>query len=494
MKRLLAVFSFVFILAMGVSAQTPIGLQKWQIDDTTFTMRFGGAPQNYPDTAGVFHEIENDFDVNMESLNRLLQTSVDSVGNVSVSYKNHTVTQEPNRLIYYKRSTTEWFNIDNSPNYNNISMDSNIVSWGNMYPGVDYSVILSNGRVENRYEFKPNFLDSMVTLYNQRADSLDIYLANVMKFTLTSGIDDDTISLGNVRRRVLKRFGGLVFQVGKTRLRGFPGADTLEVPVWQRYIFVGSQLYVLEFVKASDLKWIHELYPTATLWHNLDFTLDNDTDIEDARLTGNNTNANEGSNMALVTYQASSFNWPFLVKALNVNDSIGAGATFSYVAESLYCYSHTSNAPIEAYGMWNPSWVENDTGSSEGGVTYNDWSSPDDEWITEGVLCANDDGSFNTTDDGACNLGSGRDRMATLADNPTVTGVGWYGFVITSWGQTAYDAEVPISVRHQKEGANDATSFRSRESGVGNKPFYVFTYTVAGAPAVNYKRRRIGSN
>lgn len=495
----------IIILILAVcsvaTAQTPTGMMRWQIDDTTHTFRVGGAYQNYPDTA-KWRAIENDFHINgdgiMVSWNRLLKTSVDSLGDVIVSFTynetDYTVIQQPHSLKFFRLSDSAWINIDNSPNFNNLSLDSNIISWGNMYPGVNYKVVLSNGRVENRYEFKPVFLDSMVVLYNQRSDSADIYLANVMKFTLSTGIDDDTVSLGNVHKRVLKRWGGMVFQIGKTRLRGFPGADTLEIPVWQRYKFVGEQLYVLEFVKASDLKRIHELYPTTTLWHNTDFTLDNSTDIEDAYLAGGgNSDNNNGTNGSI---RLADGLWTFVIRAMNVNDSIGAGATFSYVACSLYQYDPEPIRIVDAsyYLMWNPEgWVEVDTGSSEGGVTYNDWESPDFEWITPVVDCANDVGHFNTTDDGACNPGSGRDRKATAAGTVTLpNSVGWVGFPFTSDAQIFYDSTKFMSLffTSEGEGFDDGSWFRSREA-ISFKGFFVFTYTTAGDGNDDMSRRSI---
>ncbi len=469
-----------------VTAQTPTGMMRWQIDDTTHTFRVGGAYQNYEDSTG-WHAIENDFHVNgdriMVSWNRLLKTSVDSLGDVIVTFTynetDYTVIQQPHSLKWFRKSDSVWINIDNSPNFNNLSLDSNIISWRNMYPGVDYSVVLNKSRVENRYEFKPVFLDSMVILLDQRSDSADIYLANVMKFTLTTTIDDDTVSLGAVRKRVLKRFGGMVFQVGKTRLQGFPGADTLEIPVWQRYKFVGSQLYVLEFIKASDLKRIHELYPTATLWHNTDFTLDNSDDIDDAYIApgGANDNFGTAANLRLADGV-----WDFVIRASNVNDSIGPGATISAAICSLYLYTVEPIArTISHYGMFKVNWVEVDTGSSEGGVTYNDFESPDLEWATEGVLCDNDLGSFNDEDNDACTAARADRRATAEGSQESVTDPGWMGFDFTSWAKTAYDADKAMSLFLTTigEGFSDGLWFRSRES-LPDRPFFTFVYTTAG--------------
>jgi len=475
----------ILLLAVSVSARTPIGLQKWQLPDTTiedevhqqYTMYWGGSPHNYPDTAGVFHEIESNFDIDDDGLifsrNRLLKTSVDSLGGVEVTYNHkgtdYTLSGVPDRLIFYNRVTTDWFNIDTSPNFNNVNFDSNVVNFPGIYPGMKREVILSRGRVEDRWSFTPPLLDSMVILLNQRSDSADAYLATVMRYTLTSGIDDDTVSLGNVRRRVLKRWGGLVFQIGKTRLQGFPGADTIEVPVWQRYKFVGNQLYVLESVKGSDMKRIHELYPTATLWHNTDFKLDNDDDIEDAYTASANTNTGSETILSLHVTRR------ILMKFLNVRDSIGEGATISYAADTIFCNSFGGEETVSTHGVFKVNWVEDDTGAtSEGGMTHNDWLSNDFEWATSGCENGDDGGSFNDLD------GSGADRKSTAESTTLVdTDDTWYGFVFTDWAQTCYDADTIWSVRHSHPGGS-LNNFRSRENagGTPNNPFLVVTFTL----------------
>lgn len=491
-----------------VTAQTPIGMMRWQVDDTTQTFRSGGAYQNYLDTNDDWREIENDFHVNGSGLfvswNRLLKTTVDSLGDVIVNYTHpyngveYTVIQQPHSLKWFRLSDSVWAHIDSTPNFSNVAFDSNVVSFDGMYPGVDYRVRLSPGRVENQNRFKPNFLDSLVILYDQRPDSADIYLANVMKFTLTRNIDDDTVSLGNVRRRVLKKWGGMVFEVGDTQLQGFPGADTLEIPVWQRYKFVGDQLYVLEFVKASDIKYIHELYPTETLWHNTDFILDNDTDIEDAYLdTGGGGDVNTGNAASI---RLADGVWTIVIRASGLNDSLTAfGATsLTYAACSLYQYDPEPVDVVDAsyYLMWNPEgWVEVDTGISiVGGVTRNDWESPDFEWITPNVDCNDDVGFFNTTDNGACNPGSGRDRKTTAAGVVTLpNSVGWVGFPYTADANMFFDSTKAHSLffTTDKEGFSDGSWFRSRESGDGNKPFFAVTYITAAAAGSGARRQGI---
>lgn len=480
----------ILLLASTAWAHTPIGMQKWQIDDTTFTMQFGGAPQNYP-SVSAWNPIENDFHVNgggiFESSNRLLKTFVDSLGDVVVTYTrnetDYTVVQQPHSLKFFRKTDSAWINIDNTPNFNNISFDGNTIRWGNMYPGVNYKVILSNGKVENRYEFKSVFLDSAVVLLDQRPDSADIYLANVMTFTLSASIDGHDIPLGTIPKRVLKRFGGIVFQIGKTTLQGFPGADTLNVPVWQRYIFIGDQLYVLEFVKMSHIKRIHEAYPTATLWHNTDFTIANDTDTEDTNLRENVPNGNYGSLFPLIVQAVTDEAYKIIQRYLNVRDSIGEGATISFAACSLYCSTANGDTgDVYIYPMWKVNWPEDE-------ATWNRWN--DDlayEWGTEGALCDKDAGVFNDYDDGACN-NAHADKKETAEDSVIDVTVGWHGWEVTGSAQDFYDADLPWSYIYEQGATAGDDKFSPKEGGF--QPKLVITYTTDGAAAPSPRRRKI---
>jgi len=476
-------------MAVSVSAQTPIGMQKWQNDDTTFTMQFGGPLQNYQDTAGVWRSIKNNFINSAGSFvadSALLKTTVDSVGNASVTYTHngidYTITQRPYSLTWFRASDSAWTHIDNTPNWNNISHnDNNIVGWGNVYPGVNMWVEKDKGQVDYGIKFKPVFLDSLVALYNQRPDSADMWLANISRFTLSGGIDNHNIPLGTVNKRVLKRWGGFVFQMGRQFLH-YPGSDTLPgIPVLQRHIFAGNDLYVLELVKASKLKRIHLLYPNVALWHNTDFTLDNDTDIEDATLHGNNGDYNDGNGWLITTYGVFSYNYSIIARASTaINDSLGTGATISSASIWVYEVYGTTAADIDVYGMWKTDWVEDDTSHTEGGATHNDWESPNNEWATAGCNCAGDDGSFNSHDDGACKA-TGRDRMGTAESSTSVGAIGWYELPFDDWAQTCYDAGKPHSLWFQRQSSTGGNNFRSREGGTNELYFQVYTIRQAAA-------------
>lgn len=479
----------IIILLWGSTAfsltPTATAMMRWDMGDGRAIYRHGGAYQNYEDSTGVWRAIENDFilDGVFKAHKALLKTSVDSVGRMDVAFKYNNIdceiAMEPYSLTLFRRTDSAWYHIDTTANWNNILHSNNIISWGNVYPGTDMWVMKDNSEANYGIRYKPPFLRVLADTLDQRPDSDDIYLANISRVTLSDGIDNHDIPLGTIPRRVLREFGGLIFQMGEQYLK-YHGSDTLPgIPIHQRHIFVGGYLYVLELVKASELIRIHEAYPTTSIWHNIDFTLDNNTDIEDTYIQANAPDNNNDAFNPMITYQTSSFNYALMFKALNVNDSIGPGATFSFAACSLYNSNHTGDARHYCYGVWKPFWVEADVADDTGGVTWNDWESPGNQWTDPGANCAGDDGSFNSSDNPACNA-SRRDRMATAEDSTNVTGTGWWGWEVTNWAQTAYDASVPISVRIQKEGADGADNYHTRESG-GNLGFWVFVYTLSAA-------------
>ncbi len=258
---------------------TPTGHNTWYNTDIPVLRKFvsNPIPQNYQDSTGSWYKIENNFHENGEGFivcwNSLLQTTINPDGGEVVVTLNwggveYTVVQQLHSVQFFRRSDSTWYNINNSLDWSNVSFDSNIVTWTGVFPGVDYRVQKDTARVNTGIFFKPAFLDGAVTLYDQRSDSADIYLASVTAYTLSSNVDHYDSSLGNIRERKFKQLGGHVFRLGRQRLR-FPGYLTVaEVPVWQRHKIVGNTLYVLEFVKMSTIKLIHATLPTAIIWHN----------------------------------------------------------------------------------------------------------------------------------------------------------------------------------------------------------------------------------
>ena len=232
----------------------------------------------------------------------------------------------------------------------------------------------------------------------------------------------------------------------------------------------------------SDVKQVHEDYPSVTIWHNDTKTIEGTTNVEDAALSGTTPDANYGGRTTLL-YNGS--NVTSLVRVLNVATELGAGATITDC--SLYVYN-TVGATSAVYGVlqvFKP-WVEGDedgTDDDDGDVTYNDWASDANEWTTEGVLCEGDDGSDNTQDNSACNAAR-RDRKSTAEStvdiDATNTLFAWD--ISNTLAQAWYDAttnENGVLIKYVS-GSTELKQATSTE-GASNQPHWVFTFTAGAA-------------
>ncbi len=231
------------------------------------------------------------------------------------------------------------------------------------------------------------------------------------------------------------------------------------------------------------------LLSAGTAWAQTTFRLDNDTDIEDTYIAANAPNINYGTSAPIFVSAVGGTQKKMLFKFSNVHDSIGAGATITFAACSLRCVaSNGDTGDVYIYPMWKTGWPEVDTGSGEGGATWDDWGSPDNEWGTEGVECAKDAGSFNNEDDGAC-TNARADKKETAIDSVINMTVGWHGWEVTAFGQTAYDASEPWCFVFE-EGATSGESSISPGEGA-YQPILVIIYTTDGVPAASPRRRKL---
>jgi len=480
---------WILLLLLPISGLTkqPIDYKKWQIDDTTFSKQIGGAVRNYQKPDKTWDSIVNGFETEGDSVvfvnKAVLQTRINKNGACSVMVVwddvEYTVTQKMLGIGWIKISTRQSKWIDSTMNWSNFSVDSNICKWTGVSPGVDYRVRKSNGQVEHGIFFKPAFLDSAVTLYNQRPDSLDIALANVMVYTLSANIDGADSAIGDVPWRRLKDFGYYSFKLTDQRLR-FPGCDTLpRIPVRQYWERRGARIICIEYVMMRRVKQVHEAYPSATIWHNDTKKIEGTTNVEDNYIWTTSPDKNYGSGPVLFLYQSSPSN--VLIRVKNVSTELGAGATISACVCSLYCEVNATDGTGAAYRIFKP-WEEgtqyNATCESPG-CSWNDWACTDNEWTTEGCLCARDGGVDNSYDGGVCNQDVRADRKATAEDTENVTTVNtWYAWSVSAaLAQDWYDGtanENGIIIVDVGSGSNN--SFTSTE-GASNQPFWVFTYT-----------------
>jgi hypothetical protein len=363
------------------------------------------------------------------------------------------------------------------------------VKWTGVFPGVDYRVLKRKARVEHGIFFKEAFLDSAIVLYDQRADSLDIALGNVMEYKLSDNIDSADIGVGNVNKRILKRIGKHVFGMARSELH-FPGSDTLQLNlVNHRWIKQGGKIYCIEYIKMRIVKMVHEVYPTATIWHNASpHTIDGTTNVEDAAMQQSLADCNFGGDDKL--YVDGEADEVVAIRCKNVSTELDANATITACVLYLYCYGGAGFPVVGAWRIFKP-WNEGlgdgddyaDVAEGEGVITWNDWSNDDEEWTTEGCLCARDDGVDNSYDDGPCNQAIRADRKETAEDTYQTVTTSWNEWDIsTTLAQGWYDGTINEEgvLLGWVSGSLSLVGFRSTEY-ASDQPYWVFTYTTNGA-------------
>jgi len=470
---------------------TPADFQKWQVDDTTFRTRIGGQLANYPDVDGgdtSWAAIANDWSVVADSavnLTDIIKTTVklngQSVVKVTWNGVEYTATQKPAKLVWINTNNWDWQDITGAPTWGTPTVDSNIISWENVWPGVNYKIQKTNATVAHAIIFKPAFLDSAVTLFDAAGEPEVAALANVMTYTLSATCDDADSAIGTVNKRRLKQLGKYSFELSEQTVQ-FPGSDTMPtLYVKQRWERRDNVIVCAEYITMSRVKQIHEAYPTAVIWHNDVTTISNTTgDIEDTYLKSDAPNHAYGGG-TFVYLDA------MIVRVKNVALNLGEGATITACTLSAYCATFYSNKVVPIYRVFKP-WVEgNDNGidNDDGDATWNDWASDASEWGSSGCASASDAGSDNSGDK------SGSDRKATAEDNLTINATGWWEWDITTGlAQAWYDGTAnengvvmgPSAITYSvKMGVTEGS----------NPAYYTFTYTVGGAANKNQRRRKI---
>jgi hypothetical protein len=227
------------------------------------------------------------------------------------------------------------------------------------------------------------------------------------------------------------------------------------------------------------------------VWAWADSTVfNNDTDIIDTWIRSNQADSNFGSVVSSYIYDGGSIYYRYLISFQNLNDSINTGNVIDSAKMYLFlAVAAGADKAVLWHGLYNNFWVEDDTGSYEGGATYNDWSSPDSEWTTAGANCAYDDAIYSSWDDAGCDTDSA-DRTSTWIDSvlvPSAAGIGDTVLVyVGSWIDSAYQNGVdPSFIASRPPNTSSAVYFNSREQGDGEgslKPYIVVYHTKAPAP------------
>ncbi len=485
-------------------SQTPIGYNKWDMGNGSFSINVGQAVQNYQEPDKSWAKIVNAFIPEGDSVvfneTGVIKTRVNkqglSVATVSREGQDYSVTQ---RLV-----GIGWLNIDNrqrqwidsTMNWSNSTVTDSIIKWTNVSPGINYRIIKSNGRLTHNILFKPAFLDSAVVLYNQRGDSLNLALANVMEYSFSGNIVNADSAIGDVKKRRFKKFVDLAFGMREQGVFWTVG-DTLTretIPVRQFWIKKSSKIYCVEYIMMSAIKQIHLNEPTASIWHNASVDIGT-TDIEDAWIREDSPAHNYGSTQFFFVYNGTpgSDSYKMFIRGMNLNAAMTAGYTVTACTLYVEAKAITTAGDVGVFRVWKYNWEEgvgNGTINAgvDVGITGDFWSnSTSDDWATpRAAQCTKDGGSENTTDGGACN-NPNADITATSNKTITVSSTGYKVWDVTTIASA--DANDSINVVLKSVGsAVDVTLYSSESS--GNEPYFRYIYTAGGGGGATPTRRR----
>ena len=495
----------LFLTGSSISAQTPIGFKKWHNGGQSYSVVLNsGSPRNYEKPDKSWAKISNNWKFDGDSAyvdESVLKASLDTLtGSSSITLKwgdqDYTITQSLMGIGWLKMSTKgrQW--IDKTMDFSNVSADSNIVRWIGISPAVDYQVKKLNGQVQHGLFFKPAFLDSAVVLYDKRADSLDIALANVMMYTLSGNIENHDAALGLLSKRQLKSFGKYTFNLKDQYLK-YPGSDTLQrIPVGQFWKKRNDTIFCIEYVMMSQVKRVHELYPDSAVWHNATTKIQGASDVEDTDIRSAFVSNSFGIRDELrVNGQATNLS-VIMMRFSNLQSNIGVGATITAAEDSLFHYDgQGTTQDVSLYRLFKTGWVEGTHNNVDctDGSSWEDWDCDQAEWGTAGGGCLQDDGIDNTDSSGTCTAADSTADVKTTAEstvNVTSTNDVWYGFSIsTSFVQAKYDADEPINVfLRTTTGSGDDALFNSVENVSGKDPFLFVTFTLPAGQKVMIRK------
>lgn len=463
---------------------TPKHFQKWRANNGTNKCMIGGNIENYPDTDSTWAEIQNDWtQYGNDSIvvrECFMQTKVtpDGTTEISVTWDGQTyvLTQTLKRLAWLQISTGNYQTIFDNPSISaqNGSVDSNIVRWTNVWPHIDYGLKKRKGQIEHALFFDAVALDSLQARYLEWGeDTLDVALANLMQYTLSSNCDDYNTSPGDLDNRKFKTFANKAFAMANSWLH-FPGSDTLSPNITRvnhRWIKQTDKYYCVEWVPFRNMSIAHEMYPNATIWHNDSPTTIQDLDdIEDTWIWQSNANTNyEG-----YTYMGVHNDKAALIRVLNVDTYLGGGVTaVTACTLGIYNWLNSSDGEGYAHRLFKP-WDATT-------VTWNDWDGPDLEWTIGGANEMDDAGSDNSGD------GTGADATETQEDDvdivdpstwyyleiSTALAYGWYAGTHNENGVKIYDDDgsSPTGLNY----------LYAQEQDIAVCPKFIFYYTTGGA-------------
>lgn len=477
MLKIIQIKLIIFLLFTNIAlSQTPTGESIWELGEGYGYNILGGDIYNYRDTDSTWAAIndnfitdENGFFVNSTNT---LKTVVDSAGLCSLTYTDNAIdyiiTHKMGSVKFFRLNDSTFINIAASANWSNVVMDSNVVYWTNVFSGVDYAIIIENANVYSRIYFKPTFLSSLVSLMSLRSDTLDLYLANLMDYTLSSNIDNYNVSLGNIKSRLLKQFNGKKFSLYSGDIPIF-GSDTLDISVWQRHTINGGNLDVAEYVNALEIKSLYLDYPDSTIEHNANVNITND-DVEMTHIYKYAPTTNYSTD---VTNDLSNSERPEDQTVILIKPDLSA----------IPAGSNIDSVHLEIQDFWSGQYLYEiwpvTTYWEELYATWNN-STSTLQWAGGSYSYANDLGSPGDT-----------------ASNSRVESepINWYsgdGDGLAEATQSQLDGSTyGTAIYLQNDAASTAAEFRSEDSPTpSQRPVYIIYYTEAGVGAYSSRRRK----
>ncbi len=476
--RMILLAGAMIMIGVVSSAEVPVGARKWRTGVDTFRAQIGGAIANYQRPDSTWSAIVNDFVPEGDSVavcsSAALGTRVNDEGVVRVTHTldgvEYTITQKLIGVGWINIDTRQSHWIDSTMSWSAPDIDSNIVAWSSVSPGVNYRIRKQNGRVEHGIFYSAAFLDSAVALYDQRDDSAYIALANVMIYTLSANLDHPDSAFGDVDRRVLKQVGWNRFSI-RSHVLHYPGSEETDaVPVRLYWEKRGNSLVCVEYVMMHDIKVVHQAYPTATIWHNATETLDLN-DIEDTWLNSGAPNNNYGgedynhcdglnSHPYLIKFNTSDITPPVTVSACSLYVRIGSGTNTWNVRRVTTAWTEGTKTGSEIEEF-------------ESGATYNE---------------SNDSYAFHVYWGDGGDWGSS-DYVGSNSDSRSQTGP---GFVYHEGSTLAGDMEGFIngtySVKSWAMYSNSSTQVVNSTESASKEPYVVIVYTASST--ADFRRRR----
>jgi len=279
MKRLLVFLLLVVSSGFAKGAYVPSGTHSWynaSVDSTR--IHSGGPPENYRDKDGVWKKIDLTWILesgNIINITNNFKSKVNGITNtMSYEISHRIVKQKPFGLFAYRRSTNQRVVLDNTPDFSTRSFLDSVVTYTNIFLGVDLKVIVRLDGLAFKWVFHQSARDTFEAWWVSKGSLPDVYLVTAFRFDLSSlGETELYDKTGKIDLAFEKEVpDGITFKTlagdDKFFLRkeyleqiiwATPPDDpdsAIQFPVYTRLFQNGGKQYLLEGVKWTDAKQI----------------------------------------------------------------------------------------------------------------------------------------------------------------------------------------------------------------------------------------------